>query len=86
MYFRNKFNKEIQTLIRSMHDKGATTSIDYINPNLWQIEAFDHDIIKIISLLMYDKLESSNPEDKVYDNEIVVAKQTSGTTIKAGSE
>lgn len=86
MYFRNKFNKEIQNLIRSMEDKGASTSIDYINKNLWQVQSFDHNIIKIISLLMYDKLESSNPNDNVYHNSIVVAKQENGTTIHAKGE
>lgn len=86
MYFHNKFNKEIQILIRGMKKKGASTSIDYINKNLWQVESSGYNIIKIISLLMYDELESSNDEDKVYDNSIVVAKQKNGTTITAKGE
>lgn len=83
MYFSNKFNIEVQRLIRGLEEKGATTNIDYVNKNLWHLESFQHNIMKIIPLIMYDELVSSNAENEVYDNSIVVGKQENGTIITA---
>ncbi len=83
MYFSNKFNIEVQRLIRGLEEKGASTSIDYVNKNLWHLESFQHNIMKIIPLIMYDELVSSNAENEVYDNSIVVGKQENGTIITA---
>ncbi len=83
MYFRNKFNLEVQRLVRGMEEKGAKTNVDYVNKNLWHLETFPHHIMKIIPLLMYDELVSSNKNDKVFHNRIVVAKHENGTVINA---
>ena len=83
MYFSNKFNKEVQHLVRGMEEKGATTNVDYVNKDLWYLETFSHNILKIIPLIMYDKLTSSNSENIVYDNSIVVGKHENGTIITA---
>lgn len=86
MYFSNKFNVEVQRLVRGMAEKGATTNVDHINKNLWHLETFPHHIMKIIPLVMYDELVSSNIENKVYHNSIVVGKQQNGTIITARGE
>lgn len=83
MYFSNKFNIEVQRLVRGMDEKGASTNIDYVNKELWYLESFSHNIMRIIPLLMYDELSSSNPNDVVYDNSVVVGKQQNGTVITA---
>lgn len=80
MYFRNKFNLEIQRIIRNMDEVGAWSHVNNFSRDLWRIETVDKKTIKIIPLFMTVQLTSSNKEDKVYDNSIVVA-ENNGTTI-----
>lgn len=80
MYFRNKFNLEIQRIIRNMEEVGAWSHVNNFSRDLWRIETIDKKTIKIIPLFMTVQLTSSNKEDKVYDNSIVVA-ENKGTTI-----
>lgn len=80
MYFRNKFNLEIQRIIRNMDEVGAWSHVNNFSRDLWRIETVDKKTIKIIPLFMTVQLTSSNKEDKVYDNSIVVA-ENKGTTI-----
>ena len=80
MYFRNKFNLEIQRIIRNMDEVGAWSHLNNFSRDLWRIETVDKKTIKIIPLFMTVQLTSSNKEDKVYDNSMVVA-ENKGTTI-----
>ncbi|MGI6564921.1 hypothetical protein [Methanosphaera sp.] len=100
MYFRNKFNKEIQQLIRNMDEWGAKTRIGNFNSNLFekrQVKTKDWSspYVKIYPLVMYDSLQSSYDEDIVYNNSdinknrysgVILAKNRSGTIISCGRD
>lgn len=82
MYFKNKFNKEIQSLIRSMDTIGAKSRLGDINTNLFQVEEVigqksskkgveaqsDKKHVLVYPLVMYDKITSSNSDDVAFVN------------------
>lgn len=84
MYFRNKFNLEVQRIIRNMDEFGAGSRVNHLVKNLWRVEKVGKKTIKIIPLVMYESLSSTNKEDTVYDNSIVVAENKGSTIIYAG--
>lgn len=100
MYFRNKFNKEIQHLIRNMDEWGAKTRIGNFNSNLFEkrqvkTKNWSSSYVEIYPLVMYNKIESSYDDDTVYNNSdknkhiysgVVVAKNRSGTIISCGRD
>lgn len=92
MYFQDKFNKEIQVLCRHQPTGGSTTLGDFdseaffrispVNPNHWEKPYF----VKVIPLIMFNKLESSNPDDVCYDDLCLVCKNVNGTKIRCWTE
>lgn len=100
MYFRNKFNKEIQKLTRNMPEIGASTTIgEQENNPLFLFQGSKHTetinpyYLKVFPLVMYDTLESSNKDDIVYNDSdleynvysgCIICKNTPGTIIKCG--
>lgn len=86
MYFKNKFNKEIQTIVRNIPVKDTTSTLSRLDKNLWKVESYDFNTLKIIPLLIHEKYSSSNNNDKVYENNIVVANNRSKTKLTIGKK
>lgn len=99
MYFRNKFNKEVQNMIRSIDKIGCSTTIGDNTSELFVFQGVQHtsdmkpDFVKIFPMVMYDTLSSSNLEDTVYNESdlsknkycgCIIARNTPGTIISCG--
>lgn len=89
MYFRNKFNKEIQVLARHQ-EKGASVVLGKFNSDLFYKQAplplsdtNTPPYVKIIPLIMYNRIKSSNKNDKVFDNSCVICENNPSTEITA---
>lgn len=69
-----------------MKEIGASTTIGNPNYNLFRFETFrDNDnIVKVIPLVMYESITSSNPNDNIYHNMICVSENKSSTLINCG--
>lgn len=86
MYFKDKFDKEIQVAVRNMKEIGASTVIGTPNYNLFRFETIKNNdgIVKVIPLVMYETITSSNPNDNIYHNMICVSENNSATVINCG--
>lgn len=93
MYFADKFNKEIQILARHQptggetnlgnFDSGAFYKIAPVNPNnRYERPRF----VKIIPLLMFNRLESDNPDDKSFENLCLICENNPSTNVRCWTE
>ena len=93
MYFNDKFNKEIQVLARHQpcggstnlgkFDSGAFYKIAPVNPNNKKERP---PYVKVIPLLMFNRLESSNPADKSFENLCLICENKPSTNIRCWKE
>lgn len=84
MYFRNKFNEEFLYLCNNIHPKGATTRIGTCSNLFFEFRQNPHTkTVKIIPLILYNKLKSSNPHDKNIEDYILLCENKSDTKISA---
>lgn len=96
MYFQDKFNEEIQKIIRNMYPLTYSTSIGSFNRNTFQmVEVIQklpdgtyhtNSIVKIYPLIMCDTLTVSNKNDYICDNKVAVCHKQAGTVITAKKE
>lgn len=101
MYFWNKFNKEIQQLTRSMENIGGSVDLNNKNTNkVFEFQGevhvkdkYEPDYIKVYPLLMYEDIQSSNPEDIIYNKSdleqnrydaVAICENKPGTIITCG--
>lgn len=93
MYFADKFNREIQILARHQPTGGETTLGTFdsgafykqapANPNnLTTPPTF----VKVIPLLMFNRLESDNPSDTSFENQCLICENKSSTKIRCWTE
>ena len=93
MYFDDKFNTEIQQIIRNIYPLTVKTTIGNFNTNIFKkVQVVQRlpdgteksmPTVKVYPLTMCNKLESSNKNDYVSGNRVVVAHNYVGTVISA---
>ena len=88
MYYRNKFDEEFLFLANEQ-PKGASIRLDQ-SSDFFQIIKQNNNTNKntpntilVIPLILYNKIQSSNPEDKIIDDYIAICKPLSDTKITA---
>lgn len=89
MYFEDKFNKEIQWLARIQPTGGETTIGQFDTEAFWKQSVVNPNnknerphLVKIIPLLMFNRLESDNSNDKSYHHQILLCENKPSTKIK----
>lgn len=83
-YFRNKFNPEFLFLCNHQ-DKGASVQLNEQDPLFFIFEKQDTNTqskqIKVIPLVLYNKIITTNQNDKIIEDYIVLCEAKSDTTI-----
>jgi hypothetical protein len=92
MYFADKFNKEIQILARHQatggetnlgnFDSGAFYKLAPVNPNNPNKVPF----VKVIPLLMFNRISSDNPNDTSFENLCIICENKPSTKIRCWTE
>lgn len=91
MYFFDKFNKEIQILARSQPTGGSTT-IGEFDGEAWYKQATVNPngdepvVVKIIPLIMYNRISSDNYNDTCYENMCMICENKPETTVTCWTE
>lgn len=93
MYFEDKFNKEIQFLARLQPTGGETTLGQFDTEAFWKQSVVNPNnkkerpsIVKVIPLLMYNRVESDNDEDMSFHNKVLVCYNNPSTKIRCYTE
>lgn len=88
MYFENKFNKEIQTLIKEQEWGGDTTLGAFDNEAFFKQSTVDINkktsrppFTKVIPLLLFNNLISNNEEDTCFEDKALICANTPNTVI-----
>ena len=86
MYFRNKFNKEFLYLCNNQEPKGGTVTLDDKDHIFWEFRRngtkYQPKTVHVIPLLLYNTIESSNPNDENIENFMMICEDKSTTEIK----
>lgn len=84
MYFRNKFHEEFLYLCNNIYPKGATTRIGTCSSLFFEFRQNPHTkTVKVIPLILYNKLKSTNPNDKNIEDYIMLSENKADTIIRA---
>lgn len=85
MYFRNKFNEEFLFLANNISPKGGSVRLDNNNPLYFIFEKaiFDEKgrYITVKPILLYNKIETNNSNDRNIEDWIVLCENRSDTII-----
>lgn len=89
MYFENKFNKEIQFLARLQPTGGETTLGQFDTEAFWKQSVVNPNnkrerplLVKVIPLLMYNRVESDNDDDTSYHHKALLCYNKPSTKIR----
>lgn len=93
MYFENKFNPEVQRLIKEQEWGGSTTIGEFDNEAFFKQATVDINnprqrpaFTKIIPLLLYTRLESNNIKDVCFNNKALICENDPSTVINCWYE
>lgn len=93
MYFENKFNKEVQILIKEQQWGGNTTLGEFDNEAFFKQATVDINkprerppFTKVIPLLLCNRLESDNYDDICYDDKALICENDPSTVINCWYE
>ena len=88
MYFGDKFNEEVQLLARHQK-KGGSTRLGKYNGAFYKIAPVNPNnkkerppYIKVIPLLMFDKISSSNSNDTSFEHKCIICENNPSTIIR----
>ena len=83
MYFRNKFNNEFLYLCNKQEPKGGTVRLDNVN-EFWIVDDYGPEqpsTLHVIPLLLYNKITSSNDDDKKVEDYLMICQNKSDTIV-----
>lgn len=89
MYFEDKFNTEIQFLARIQPTGGETTLGNFDHEAFWKQSVVNPNnrkerppIVKVIPLLMFNRLESDNDDDTSFHHKTLICHNKPSTRIR----
>ena len=85
-YFRNKFDEEFLYLCNHQPKcEYKKVRLDSVSHTFWMFKEFTHSrqakTVHVIPLLLFNRIASTNPEDKNVDNYMMICKNISDTVV-----
>lgn len=86
VYFRNKFDEEFLFLCNEQTPKGGSVRLDSDHPSFFNIvknkgNPNQPDNVRVIPLLLFNKIRTNNAEDKIVEDYIALCEDKNDTVV-----